>query len=127
MRISMTRVGEIGRYYAAGILNTAFGYGAFSALIWLGLNLYLSQLFAHVAGVIFNYLIYSRHVFKNSKAAKKRFVVSYAGNYLFSLAALAAIVQIIESPYIAGFVTIILVSILNYFVLKHLVFNETME
>ncbi|OYY14306.1 MAG: hypothetical protein B7Y62_11255 [Sphingomonadales bacterium 35-56-22] len=120
----MIRIREIGRYYAAGIVNTAFGYGAFAALVWLGINLYLSQLLAHLAGVSFNYIIYSRHVFKNSKAAKKKFVVSYVGNYLVSLATLTAVNQIINSHYIAGILTIFLVSILNFFVLKKFVFKD---
>lgn len=127
MRTPISRAREIGWYYAAGAANTVFGYGAFSALIWLSLNLYLAQLLAHIAGVTFNYLTYSRYVFKNSAAAKKRFVVSYAGNYLISLAVLAAIAPIVGSPYIAGLVTIILVSILNYFVLKHLVFKDALK
>lgn len=127
MHIPAGRISEIARYYAVGLLNTVFGYGAFSALIWLGLNLYLAQLLAHAAGVLFNYLMYSRHVFNNSKATKKRFFVSYASNYCFSLLVLAAISPFIESLYVAGLATIILVSVLNYFVLKHFVFNRPVE
>jgi putative flippase GtrA len=88
------------------------------------MNLYLSQLLAHFAGVTFNYIIYSRHVFKNSKAAKKRFAVSYVGNYLVSLVTLAGVAQVVKSQYIAGILTIFLVSILNFFVLKKLVFKD---
>jgi putative flippase GtrA len=124
MDSSMIRICEIGRYYAAGIVNTAFGFGTFSAFVWLGMNLYLSQLLAHFAGVTFNYIIYSRHVFKNSKAAKKRFAVSYVGNYLVSLVTLAGVAQVVKSQYIAGILTIFLVSILNFFVLKKLVFKD---
>jgi putative flippase GtrA len=118
MGFSMIRIWEIGRYYAAGIVNTAFGYGAFSALLWLGVNLYLSQLLAHIAGVTFNYITYSRHVFKNSKSTKKRFAASYAGNYLISLGTMALVDQIIVSQYVVGLLTIFLVSILNFFILK---------
>jgi hypothetical protein len=51
-----------------------------------------------------------------------RFAVSYGFNYLLGLASLAAAAQVIRSPYVAGIVSILFVSFVNYFVLKHAVF-----
>jgi putative flippase GtrA len=116
--LSRDRLIELWRYYQAGVVNTLFGLGAYALLVWLGLNMFV----AHVAGIAFNYLTYSRHVFRDARPAKLRFVLSYGGNYLIGLATLAAVAQVIPSPYIAGIVTALLVSILNYFVLKHLIF-----
>lgn len=110
------------RYYQAGIVNTLFGYGVYAALLKLGLWMYAAQLIAHVLGVAFNYSSYSRHVFQDSRASKLRFVLSYGFNYLLSLASLAAAAQLIRSPYLAGAVAVIFVSLVNYFVLKNLVF-----
>lgn len=110
------------RYYQAGIVNTLFGYGVYVLLLTLGLWMYAAQLIAHVLGVAFNYFSYSRHVFQDSQASKLRFVMSYGFNYLLSLASLAAIAQIIRSPYLAGAIAILFVSLVNYFVLKNLVF-----
>lgn len=121
-RWSRERLTEVWRYYQAGVVNTAFGLGAYSLLVWLGLNMFLAQFLAHTAGVAFNYLTYSRHVFRDAKPAKLRFVVSYGFNYLLGLATLAAVAQAVASPYLAGLVTAVLVSIVNYFVLKHLIF-----
>ena len=111
--VSRERLIELWRYYQAGVVNTAFGLGAYALLVWLGLNMFVAQLVAHVAGVIFNYLTYSRHVFRDAGPAKLRFALSYAINYLIGLAMLAAVALAIKSPYLAGLVSAVLVSILN--------------
>lgn len=123
-RTDLGKLRELLRYYQAGILNTLFGFGTYSSLVFLGLNLYLAQFISHFAGVVFNYFSYSRHVFRDSGPAKLRFTLSYVGNYLMGLAVLAAMAQVIRSPYVAGLAAIVIVSLINYFVLKHLVFRR---
>jgi len=118
------RVFELLRYYQAGVINTLFGLGLYSALIALGVNMFVAQLLSHIAGVTFNYATYSRHVFRAAGQAKARFIISYTLNYLAGLAALAAVSQFIANPYEAGFLSTFIVSIGNYFALKLLVFRE---
>ena len=115
---------QLWRYYQAGIVNTAFGYGIFALFIWMGMNLYLAQITSHVLGMIFNYFTYSRHAFAGHTATKTRFVLSYAGNYLLGLATLWGIAIFIPSPYLAGFIATVIVSLVNYLVLKRLVFRR---
>ena len=111
------------RYYQAGIVNTAFGYGLYAALVAIGLNMYLAQIIAHVLGVAFNYFTYSRHAFSDSEVSKSRFVLSYALNYLLGLGSLWSASHVIASPYLAGFVSVVFVSAVNYLVLRHWVFT----
>lgn len=101
-RLRSARVLEVVRYYQAGIVNTVFGLAAYSGLVWTGLGIYPAQAIAHVAGTVFNYLTYSRHVFRDAGPAKGRFVLSYCLNYLLSLASLALISRLIANPYAAG-------------------------
>lgn len=115
------------RYYQAGIVNTLFGYGLYALMVAFGLHIYAAQLIAHVLGVLFNYLTYSRHAFGDIQGSKWRFALSYGVNYLMSLAALAAASQVIRSPYLAGLAAVVLVSLLNFFVLKHFVFTRKAE
>ena len=112
------------RYYQAGIVNTAFGYGLYAFFVAVGFNMYLAQITGHVLGVAFNYFTYSQHAFREFSGSKARFVLSYAGNYLLGLFALATISTVVRSPYIAGLAAVLFVSIINYFILKHLVFTE---
>lgn len=115
-------LGQIVRYYQTGLVNTVFGFAAYALFVRLGLDLFIAQILAHMLGVGFNYLSYSHYVFKDARPAKLRFLLSYGGNYLVSLATLALMARMIASPYLAGLITIFLVALLNFFVLKKLVF-----
>ncbi|MDB5712881.1 MAG: GtrA family protein [Sphingomonadales bacterium] len=120
--LSRARLVELWRYYQAGMVNTAFGLGAYALLVWFGLNIFVAQFVAHFAGVVFNYLTYSRHVFRGASPAKLRFAISYGINYLLGLGTLAIAVKVVTSPYLAGLITAILVSFVNYFILKYFIF-----
>ena len=120
-RLSSAR--RLWRYYQAGIVNTAFGYGLFALFVALGLNMYVAQIASHLLGMAFNYFTYSRHAFHDSDVSKSRFIASYAVNYLLGLGALWAVSQAVASPYLAGFIAVAIVSLINYFILKHWVFT----
>jgi putative flippase GtrA len=112
------------RYYQAGLLNMAFGFGLYAIFVRLGVNIYVAQILSHFIGVAFNYFTYSRYAFVGHSGKRRRFLLSYVGNYFFNLAALAITARVVHSPYVAGLVATIFVSLVNYFVLKHLVFQE---
>ncbi|MFE8585651.1 GtrA family protein [Sphingomonas sp. NCPPB 2930] len=122
MKFSRERVRELWRYYQAGVVNTIFGLGAYSALVWLGLGIFMAQFIAHAMGVAFNYLTYSRHVFRDANPSPGRFLLSYVVNYLIGLITLALVSKFIISPYGAGIVSAGAVSVVNYFILKRFVF-----
>ena len=111
------------RYYQAGLVNTLFGYGLYALFVWAGINMYVAQITAHVLGMTFNYFTYSRFAFAGHDGSKGRFIASYILNYVLGLIALAAAAQAIRSPYLAGLVSVVFVSIVNYFILKRLVFR----
>jgi len=124
MPSKMSRLTQLWRYYQAGIVNTAVGYGMFAAFVHFGLNIFVAQICSHILGAAFNYLTYSRHVFRESAPARVRFILSYIGNYFAGLLTLWVLSHFITSPYLAGFVTLVIVSLANYFALKHLVFRK---
>jgi putative flippase GtrA len=105
------------------VINTLFGFGLYALFVWLGLNIYVAQIVAHILGVIFNYFSYSRYTFSDMTASKFAFFLSYVVNYLLSLASLALCAQVIASPYVAGLLSGVIVSLINFFVLKRLVFR----
>jgi putative flippase GtrA len=117
------RVRELWRYYQAGLVNAAFGFSVYAILVGLHVDMFIAQAVAHVMGVAFNYITYSRHVFKEARSAKLRFLLSYIANYAVSLAVLAIVSYVIRSAIVAGGVTIVIVSVINYFVLKLFVFR----
>ena len=111
------------RYYQAGIVNMLFGFGLFALMVRLGLNMYVAQILSHICGVAFNYFTYSRYTFAQQLGMKSRFILSYVLNYLINLGLLLVIIQILPSPYIAGAVTTVIVSIVNYLALRNMVFK----
>ena len=121
--LSISEWPRLWRYYQVGVINMLFGYGLYALFVKLGLNIYVAQAVAHVLGVIFNYFTYSRHAFSDMTGSRSRFVLSYSFNYLLSVATLAVVEQAVESPYLAGLITVVFVSLLNYFVLKKFVFT----
>ena len=112
------------RYYLNGAVNALVGYGLFAALLAVGTNMYLAQIISNIIGVAFNYVTFSRFTFADRAGSKSRFILAYAFNFLLSLATLAAVITFVASPYIAGLITVVAVSALNYFVLARLVFNR---
>ncbi len=120
----LARWQQIIRYYQAGIVNLAFGYGLYAGLIAFGISAYPAQALSHVLGMAFNYVTYSRHVFREAGPAKLRFIASYAVNYVLSLGTLAGLKQVLTNDYAAGLLAAVIVSIINYGALKYLVFNR---
>ena len=118
------RLVQLVRFYQAAVVNTLFGFGIYALMIRLGVNLYVAQIIAQILGVTFNYLTYSRHVFRDRRASKQHFVLVYAGNYLVNLALLAVFDRIVQSDYVAGFAATICASLINYLALRSLVFRQ---
>lgn len=123
-RVRLARWQLLIRYYQAGMVNLTFGYGLYAGLIALGLSAYPAQALSHMLGMAFNYVTYSRHVFRNAGPAKLRFVASYAVNYVLSLATLAGLKQVMANDYLAGLLAAVIVSVINFAALKYLVFGK---
>ncbi len=117
------RLAELWRYGHVGLINTAFGYGLYALLVWLGLNLYLAQITAQIIGAGFNYLTFGKLVFRGARSNRVAFIGAYALHYLLGLAFLAVAHRFIPSPYVAGFVALVAVAPINYLVLKRFVFR----
>jgi len=126
-RISVPLILEIVRYYMVGAVNAAFGYSLFALMVWAGVGVYVAQALAHLMGMAFNYMTYSRHVFREAGPAKLRFLGSYGINYLISLGFLALASRFVPSPYLAGLIAIVLTSVVNYVMLKFMVFAVRSE
>jgi len=119
----MGRIERLVRYYSAGIVNTAFGFGLYSLLVFLGLNLFVAQVVAHVCGTAFNYFTYSRHVFHGHRRSPAAFIAAYVFNYLMGLGLLALAHLVVSNPYGAGFLALLVNTAINYFVLRRFVFR----
>ena len=120
--MSSIPAGQLWRFLKVGVLNTLFGYALYAALVAIGLQMFVAQIVGTVIAVAFNYVTYSRHVFAGAPASRLRFVLSYALNYLVSLAALVLAAMIVASPYLAGLLATLGAAAINFIVLRRFVF-----
>lgn len=119
------RVRLLVRFYGVGIINTLFGYSLFFGLIALGMNIYLAQIIGHVCGMTFNYVMFRRHVFTESAPALWRYLGAYGVNYLLGLGLIALFSIWIRSQLAVGIAAALSASLINFVVLKRLVFNRS--
>ena len=118
------RLLELARFGIVGGINSVFGYALFAGLIYLGLNRYAAQIVGQVVGPIFNYFMFRRHVFSSKKSNLAAYVGTYAVNYLVGLCLLFGISHLVRSAYVAGLLTLIAAAVINYIMLKWLVFRR---
>ena len=77
------------RFLVVGVLNTAFGYTVFAALILLGVHRTVALTVATVLGVLFNFQTVGRVVFRSRDLRLLlRFAAVYAVVYLVNVALL---------------------------------------
>ena len=88
-------------------------------------TLFLAQILSHCTGAVFNYAMFRRHVFTDSGGAVGRYIGAYAVNYGLGLAGLALFHRFVASPYLAGFLALVVVAAINFFILRLLVFRKT--
>ena len=115
---------ELWRYYSVGVINSVFGYSIYAVLIFIHLNLYLAQILGHLIGMVFNYFMFSIHVFPGIKPALRPYIVTYAINYALGLIFITLYHDLFLSAYVAGLFSIVTVSLFNYVLLKKFVFKK---
>jgi putative flippase GtrA len=117
-----SQVAELWRYYGVALVNTIFGYGVYSIFVFLHLNIYIAQILSRIFGMTFNYFTYKNHVFAGSGPNRVKYILAYLLGYVLGVGFLTIFHSFVRSPYIAGFLSLICVSLINYFVLRKFVF-----
>ena len=113
------------RFLATGLLNTAFGYGVYAALVLAGMPYIPALVLATVAGVVFNFFSFGRLAFRVSAdgAGFARFVAGYGA----ALALNAALLWIAHErlgldPYTAQLACLPPTVLATYLILNHWVY-----
>jgi putative flippase GtrA len=132
---NLAHLRQLFAFYQVAILNTIFGYSLYAALIFFGLKPYVAQVISQITGMAFNYVMYRGHVFKDSEAAVLRYLGTYAVNYGIQVALLALFLRwvptlvlagfSIKPAYSAGFLALLVASLVNFVALKFFVFRKS--
>ena len=119
------------RFVLVAILNTAFGWCVYAALLWL-INLFhipnpyvLASFLGYVVGILFNFTTYSKLVFQNkNKKLILRFVLVYVLCWLCNSFGIWLLEKCHIDNYLAGAITAIPVGFLGYVLNSVFVFKK---
>lgn len=116
------------KFILVGILNTAFGYGAFALLIYTGLHYSAAVVLSTIAGILFNFKTTGVLVFKNKdNSLIFKFIAVYTlvcitGIIILRLAEIAHI-----NLYFAGLVSTGICAVTAFLLNKNWVFKKHHE
>lgn len=116
---------QLVRYLMVGGLNTAFGYGVYALLIWVGTHYTVATLVSTVAGILFNFKTYGALVFRNrSNKLLLRFLVVYGMLYLCSNAWIFLFEQVGVHPYASGALWLLPNALLGFALNRRFVYRK---
>ena len=119
------------RFVLVAILNTAFGWCVYAALLWL-INLthipnpyVLASLIGYIIGILFNFTTYSKLVFNNKdKGLLFKFIMVYVVCWLCNSFGIWLLEKCHINNYLAGAITAIPVGFLGYVLNSVFVFKK---
>lgn len=114
------------RFVLVGGLNTAFGYGVYCLMIFIGLPYVWATLVSQVLGVLFNFFTTGTLVFDNrDKRLLLRFVMNYILTYFVSIGVNKACQDFLGwNTYISGIGAMVVSALCSYFILKFFVYGS---
>jgi putative flippase GtrA len=113
------------RFIIVGIINTAFGYAVFAFLIYLKFHYSIAVLISTILGVLFNFKTIGEIVFNNkSNRLILRFCMVYFITYWLNVFIIFIFKKVIsENLYLVGFLALIPVALITFFLNKYFVFG----
>lgn len=113
------------RFLLVGLLNTAFGYGCFTLLLYAHLHYSLALFIATILGILFNFKTTGALVFKSSNNILIfRFVLVYAVVYGINLIGVEAFLRLGFTPYLGGAILVFPMAALAFILQKRFVFSN---
>jgi len=114
------------RFIATGVVNTAFGYFVYGALVFLGLPYQLALALATMAGVAFNYRTFGHFVFASTGGAKvfAKFIATYVVVYTLNVLMLAGLLRFLHlDPYLSQLLCLAPTVIIGFLLMQIWVFR----
>lgn len=116
---------RIVRFLIVGGVNTAFSYGVYALLLFMGLNYAVANFAALIAGILFGFKAQGSLVFENPEnRLLGRFVVCWMVMYLLNVTFIRKMIEIGVDRYLAGALPIPGIAALSYAGQKFFVFRK---
>lgn len=113
------------KFIIVGILNAAFGYTCYYALLWYGLHFSSALLISTIIGVLFNFKSLGLFVFNSSdNYLITKFVTGYVVVYGINMAGIQKSIELGLSPEMGGALLILPMAALSFLINKKFVFKK---
>lgn len=112
------------RFLIVGGFNTAFGYGIYALLIFIGLGYLLASTFSFAISLFFNFKTHGKFVFHDRpNRSFYSYVFSWLVVYLVNACFLVLLVNLGVDSYIAGALLILPISIFAFLIMRYVAFR----
>ena len=113
------------KFLIVGVINTIFGYSLYALFLFLGFHYNIAVLLSTILGILFNFKTIGKFVFnKSSNRFFLKFVSSYVIIYFLNITLLSIFDYFKFNMYFAGFVAIIFLAFISFYLNKKFVFNH---
>lgn len=113
------------KFGIVGVLNTAFSYAIYAALLYVGLNYALANLGAVVLGILFSFRTQGSLVFNQTDPRLlPRFILAWATIYAINILLISQFITLGFNAYIAGALMLPVSAVLSYVIQKYFVFRS---
>lgn len=107
------------KFLGVGVLNTAFGLGAYWALIFLGFGPQVALAIAFAMGVVWNFTTHARLVFGTRGYRRLApYVVAYTLIYAVNAVTLQFFLAAGIGPYLAQALLVLPMAVLSFFLIS---------
>lgn len=114
------------RFLTVGLLNTIFGYGVYSLLIYFEFYQEYALLLSTISGIIFNYFSFRGLVFKIPITVEgiAKYIFTYCILYFFNVWALSMSYEwIVSNSYIAQLICLPFLVLISWILMNRWVFK----
>lgn len=114
------------RFLFVGGINTLFGYGVFSLMIYLGFHYTISALLATVAGIIFNFHTVGSIVFKDRRYSLfARFILVYFTGYGLNVFGIYFLMKYFNNEYVSAAIIVMPLAVIMFCLNRFFVFKRS--
>ncbi len=125
-KIARSDISQFARFVVVGVVNTAFSYAIYAALLYFGLNYALANLIALVVGMLFSFKTQGSLVFANSENRRIfRFVFVWTAIYAINVLVITRFIAFGFDSYVSGALAIPIATVLSYLAQKFFVFRSS--
>lgn len=115
---------QVIRYGYVGVINTAFSYGVYALVVFIGLGYEIASLVSIIIGIMFSFITQGVVVFKGiSFSAFARYVLVWCFLYFVNIGLIGLLQNIPLDLYQAGAVATVPIVLMGYFCMKYFVFR----